>query len=89
MIYTTEYSKYVVCPLWKERITIRGKYRLSEDVNHPYDAHFMYATCPIVENLKNPQYKRNNDYQLFSYCNHEPCKLLNNFKEVIDVRKSY
>ena len=87
MIFTTTLNKHVICPLWKEEITICGKYRLSEEESRQYEAKFMYATCPIVENLKLPKTKQNKKYELFRFCNIESCELLNDFQPVIDTRK--
>ena len=89
MKYITTLTKQAVCPLWEEKISLTGKYCFSTNENKPYEATFMYASCPIPENLKLPKDKRNKDYELFWYCNYNPCKLLEDFKPLIDVRKDF
>lgn len=89
MKFTTISSKHVVCPLWKEEIYLCGKYLLSEEEGHQYEAKFLSATCPIVENLKLPKSKQDQKYDAFRFCNLESCELLNNFEPIIDVRKGY
>lgn len=88
-IYTTTSRKTVICPVWKEKICLNGKYRFSDKPGHEYEATFMYATCPILENLSLPKSKRNRAYDIFSFCDHQPCELLKDFKPVIDIRKGY
>lgn len=62
---------------------------MSEDTHHPYEAKFLYATCPILENLRLPARKRDRKYEYFPFCNHQPCELLEDFKQVIDVRHDH
>jgi len=87
--YITTLTKQAVCPLWKEEISINGKYSFSENNDNPYEATFMYALCPILENLRLPKDKQNKDYEFFRYCNYDQCKLLTDFKPSIDVRNGY
>lgn len=89
MVFITISTKNVICPLWKEEIILRGKYLLSEEKGHQYEAKFLSATCPIVENLSLPKSKQNTDYAFFRFCNHEPCELLKSFKSFIDIRDGY
>lgn len=87
MSFTTISTKRVICPLWNEEISLRGKYLLSEEAGHQYEAKFLSVTCPIVENLSLPQRKRNKDFDLFRYCDRHPCEAMKGFKPIIDVRK--
>ena len=82
MSFITFSYKSVKCPTWNEDITLKGKYLLSE--NHSYEAHFLEAYCPVLEN----QYSSKKDaaYKYYPFCNHPHCDLLNTFKPVIDTR---
>lgn len=83
MIHITTSSKTIICPKFNESLTLTGKYKLITD---SYDATFMYATCPIVENSKLPYNKQNKDFALL-YCNDsQNCSFLNDFKEKINIR---
>lgn len=86
MAFTTISTKRVVCPLWKEEISLQGRYLLSEEEGHTYEAKFLSATCPIVENIRLPKSKKDKKYELFRFCN-DDCKLLKDFKPVIDIRR--
>ena len=89
MGFITTSTKRVICPLWKEEITLCGKYKLSEQNGHEYEAKFVSATCPIVENLKLPMKMQNKEYALFRFCDRAPCELLRDFKPTIDLRQGY
>lgn len=84
--FTTTCRKAVTCPVWNETVYLCGKYLLSEEKGHSYEGKFLYATCPIVQNLRLPACKRDEQYKYFPFCNHQPCELLDNFKPIIDVR---
>lgn len=86
MAFTTTSSKRVLCPLWKEEIYLHGNYLLSEESGHQYEAKFLSATCPIVENLKLPSQKRNKDFELFRFCDQNPCEAMRSFKPVINIQ---
>lgn len=88
MIYVTYVTKIKVCPKWKESIPIQAKYKMSDDFQNPYEAKFMFAICPILENLRLPYQKRNKTYDLFAYCDVKDCAILNDFPKTIDVRKT-
>lgn len=87
MAFITTYNKQVICPLWKEKISLCGRYLLSEEKGHEYEAKFLSATCPILENIRLPQTKKNKKYELFPFCNVNNCELLNDFDSIIDVRR--
>ena len=87
--FTTISHKCVICPTWNEEVCLCGKYLFSEEKGHEYEAKFLYATCPIVENLRLPYSKRDKKYAYFPFCNHQPCELLDDFKPIIEVRKGY
>lgn len=89
MSHTTLSRKTVVCPMWDEEITLCGKYLISEEKGHEYEAHFLYATCPVIENLRLPRAKKDPKYECFPFCHHQPCELLEDFKPVLDLRKGY
>lgn len=89
MAYTTISTKRVVCPLWKEEILLKGRYLLSEEQGHEYEAKFLSAACPIIENIMLPEPKKDKKYELFRFCNVADCELLKDFKTVIDVRNGY
>lgn len=89
MSFTTISTKRVICPLWNEEISLRGKYLLSEEAGHQYEAKLLFVTCPIVENLRRPISKRNKDFDLFRYCDLNPCEAMNDFKSIIDTRKHH
>ena len=82
MIYTTISTKSVICPKYNESLLLSGKYKLTQD---SYEATFMYATCPVVENCKLPYHKQNKDLALL-YCNDSlNCSLLKDFKAKINI----
>lgn len=87
MAYTTISTKRVICPLWKEEISLQGHYLFSEEKGHTYEAKFLSATCPIVENIRLPKSKKDKKYELFRFCNVDDCELLKGFKPVIDIRR--
>lgn len=89
MAYTTISTKYVICPLQNTEVSLQGHYLFSEEKGHTYEAKFLSATCPIVENIRLPKSKRDKKYELFQFCNVSNCELLKDFKPVIDVRKGY
>lgn len=89
MAFTTISTKRVICPLWKEKISLCGKYRLSEENGYQYEAKLMSVTCPIVENLRLPISKRNKDFDLFRYCDRHPCEAMKGFKLIIDSRHDH
>ncbi len=89
MSFTTTSRKTVICPTWNEEISLCGKYLLSEEKGHEHEAKFLYATCPIMENIRLPHAKRDPKYKYFPFCNHQPCELLDDFKPVIDLREGY
>lgn len=59
MASTTISTKRVTCPIWKEEISLQGHYLFSEEKGHEYEAKFLSATCPIVENIRLPKSKKN------------------------------
>ena len=87
MATITIYNKRVICPMWKEEITLRGEYILLDKEGHTYEAKFLSATCPILENIRLPQSKKDEKYMPFPFCNVDNCELLNSFEPIIDVRK--
>lgn len=87
MSYITTYNKQVICPLWKEKISLCGKYLLSEEKGHEYEAKFISATCPILENIGLPRSQKDEKYSLFPFCDIKDCALLDDFDPVIDTRK--
>ena len=87
--FTTTSHKCVICPTWNKEVYLCGKYLFSEEKGHEHEAKFLYATCPIVENLRLPHSKRDKKYEYFPFCKHQPCELLEDFKPVIDVRDGY
>lgn len=58
---------------------------LSNDPDKPYEARFLTAKCPIVENLKLPKHKRNKDYALYQFCDVKDCPALKRFKQNINL----
>ena len=87
MSYITTYNKQVICPLWNEKISLCGRYLLSEEKGHEYEAKFISATCPILENIRLPRSQKDDKYELFPFCDVKDCKVLNDFEPVIDVRR--
>lgn len=87
MIYTTDVSKKSHCPMWDININIRGKYRLSDSEETLYQATFMRAYCPIIENIHLPVEKRDKELSYYPYCRINDCPCLKGFKKTIDIRK--
>lgn len=85
--YTTM-GKTMICPCFKESITIIAKYQLSDNDDTPYEAYFKNATCPIVENSKLHPYEQSEEYK-YVRCTlkNAYCPLLTDFPKVVDVRK--
>lgn len=88
MSYYTLIGKTVHCERWDLNITLTAKYRLCNDPNKPYEAHFSYATCPLVENCKITPDKQAEEYKYMICAYEHECPLLSDFKPVVDVRKS-
>ena len=85
MYYTLKYKR-VLCPLWKDEVTITAKYRYTDDPDS-YTARFIMASCEIQENLRLPAHKRNKRLALYGYCDNAvlgPC--LHDFPAEIDFR---
>lgn len=81
--YTLVREKYF-CPMWKTEVTITAKYRFFDEEN-PHIGKYASCSCPILENLKLPQNKRDKDLGLFLYCKkQEECTKSNIFPPVID-----
>ncbi len=83
MIYTTTVHKTVTCPKWNTEIQLCGKYHLPDNITPHPEATFMYATCPIVENLNLPSSKQDKKYSLYRFCDKYPCELLKSFDPTI------
>lgn len=86
MGYYTILHKTIKCPFWNCELTLQGKYRFPENEEHGYIARFSSAKCPIIENLHLPERKRNKDLSIYMFCRMHPCKALQDFEPVIDVR---
>lgn len=84
--YTT-IGKTVICPCIKGKVTLTGKYYLTDNPSNPYEAKFHYATCPIVENSKLPYYEQCEEYK-YLHCPNmdELCDFLSDFPEVISLK---
>ena len=79
-----------ICPQWKVDITVRAKYRYTENPDNAYEAVCTHCViCPILENIKLPRADRIKEYELYPFCRmKQDCELMNYpFKEVIDVSK--
>ena len=74
-------QKLVTCPKYDEKVLLDGNYRYFDD----YKARFMSATCPVIENNNLPKHKQRTEYKLM-FCR-ERCRLLKEFKEIIDIEK--
>lgn len=85
--YYTIMGKSVKCPQYNKNIVLSAKYRFTGNPENEYEVCFSYATCPIVENAK-----RNKDNQSYEYkyldCFNPDCKLLSDFPQIFDSRKS-
>lgn len=88
-MHTTIICKNVLCPKWGIRVPLSGKYSFSDTPGEEYIAHFMFSTCPIVENSCLPLHKQAKEYKLMLCPEYRSCELLNNFPTQIDVRKGY
>lgn len=86
MSYYTILHKQIVCPFWKCKLTLQGKYRFPENEENEYIAKFTTAKCPIMENLRLPERKRDKELSLYMFCDMYPCKELSNFEPIIDAR---
>lgn len=86
MSYYTLVSKTVQCPMWPGDIKVTGKYRYVEGSDNPYLAHFVHATCEVIENAKLPERKRDKRLGLYRFCKIKDCPHLKDFPEQIDVR---
>lgn len=77
----------VMCPLWKDEVTISAKYRYIDDAENPYLARFSGAKCEVLENIRLPEYKKDKRLALYRFCrlSHE-CPYLHEFPELIDTR---
>lgn len=89
MAMVTIIYKTVLCPKWKVQIQLSGKYIFSEKPNEEHLAHFMYATCPIVENGRLPLHKQKREYKLMYCAEENQCVALKGFPEKTDVRNGY
>lgn len=88
MRYYTILHKPIKCPFWKCEITLQGKYYYSEEEGHEYEARFASAKCPIIENNRLPLHKRDKELSFYMFCDMYPCKALDDFLPLIDVRTS-
>lgn len=86
MGYYTILHKQIKCPFWKCNITLKGKYYYSEEPGHEYEAHFSSARCPIMDNIRLPEHKRDKELSCYPICPMHPCNELDNFHPRIDVR---
>jgi len=85
--YYTYCNKFAHCPKWDIDISLRGKYRFSDNPETPNTATFLYATCPIVENSKLPIHKQEPELKLMRCPESDSCQFLQEFKPVIDIDK--
>ena len=51
MGYYTVLHKTIICPFWKCKLTLQGKYRFSANDEHGYIARFSSAKCPLSKIL--------------------------------------
>lgn len=66
-----------------------GKYRFMSDSDDPYEVHFMFATCPIVENSRLPLSKQSKEYKGIFCPISRDCKFQECFPKKANVRDSY
>lgn len=83
MQYYTLKSKTIHCPFWDVDISISAKYRLVDNDK----AQFQYGICPIIENNKLPEHKRNHELILYAFCKDHPCNELSSFAEYINLHE--
>lgn len=82
-MYSTIVNKTVNCSKFRDPITLSAKYKY---INDTFEATFMYASCPIVENKKLPEHKQNREL-IFHYCfDSENCEFLKSFKSRINIK---
>ena len=82
-------SKTILCPCYKRKVTLNGKYYFTENESNPYEVKFHYATCPIVENSKLPIYEQDEEYKYLRCLNDsERCNHLFDFPEIVDSQKT-
>lgn len=80
MVYITYQYKTIICPVWNESISLKGKYIYNEDKTNAY---FVNATCPVRENMHLPTGKKDFDYKHLPFCDKKNCPFLNDFPEKI------
>lgn len=86
--YTT-IGKTIVCPCYKEKITLSGKYYFTENTANPYEVKFHYATCPIIENSKLPAFEQDEQYKYLKCLQSSGhCDELFNFPKILDAEKT-
>lgn len=71
---TTSITKQMICPIWKEAISIEAKYYYPDETN--CSARLVQVICPIKQNLSLPASKRNDIFMRFPYCDMENCQCL-------------
>ena len=81
--------KTIFCPCLKENVSLKGKYLLPDNSKNPYEAKFLYATCPVVENSMLPIYKQEENYK-YLHCTNDNgrCEHLDDFPKIVDLRKT-
>lgn len=84
--YYTIIGKTVTCPKWNVKVTLDGKYRLSDEKGKEYEGHFMFASCPIDENSRIPLHKQRMEYKMMYCPNSDSCNYLREFAKCVDVR---
>lgn len=89
MAMITIIHKSVLCPKWKIKVLLSGKYVFSEKPDEEHIARFMYAICPIIENGRLPLHKQKPEYKLMRCFEEEQCSLLEDFPAMVDVHNGY
>mgnify|MGYP001221516998 CR=1 FL=1 len=87
MQYCTLIGKRIHCSFWNIDLSISGKYKFTNNCTNPNEAEFLYGICPIIENNKLPEHKRNRTLVLYAFCKNYPCNELSSFKPLIDIAK--
>lgn len=82
-MYYTIVWKNVTCPKWNVAVSIKGKYRVSEDPNDK--GHFLSSKCPIIENSKLPVSQQCAEYKLMRCQNPDNCNYLHGFASCVDI----
>lgn len=82
-------GKSFYCSFLKTDIILNGKYRFMSDSDDPYEVHFMFATCPIVENSRLPLSKQSKEYKGIFCPISRDCKFQECFPKKANVRDSY